>query len=148
MVRARIEINIDKERTKLIRKKQMKAWSQPKNETEFADHITVHLQNRPPTNDINQLNKLITNTIAEAQRKCCTVNKREERITANTKLKMEERREMLKDKNIEQQSLNKINKEQVSKAIRKDIRAYKNEKISQTIEHNKSMKILRKKLTN
>lgn len=36
----------------------------------------------------------------------------------------------------------------MSKAIRRDIRKYKNEKITQTIEENKSMKTRRKKLSN
>lgn len=44
------------------------------------------------------------------------------------------------------EKLKEANK-QISKAIRKDLRSYKRKEIEQIIENNKSMKILRRKLS-
>ncbi|XP_030751605.1 uncharacterized protein LOC115879096 [Sitophilus oryzae] len=60
---------------------------------------------------------------------------------------MEQRRKLKSDEHASHGDLNKLNKE-ISREIRKDIRKHRNEKIVNTIEDNKSMKIMRRKLTN
>jgi len=55
-----------------------------------------------------------------------------------------EGKENIKDENKNQQKVNDLSRE-ILKTIKKDIREYKNEKIIQTIEKNKSIKEIRKK---
>lgn len=71
----------------------------------------------------------------------------DEKITPETRQRIEVRRKIAGDRNSDEQTVRRANRE-VSKAIRKDIRNYRKQKILQTIGQNKSMKVLRKKLTN
>uniref|UniRef100_A0A6P7GXA6 Uncharacterized protein LOC114347914 n=1 Tax=Diabrotica virgifera virgifera TaxID=50390 RepID=A0A6P7GXA6_DIAVI len=60
---------------------------------------------------------------------------------------METRRKIKGNETTDEEELRKINKE-VSKAIRKDLRKFKNEKVQRTIEENKSLQVLRRRLNN
>ena len=77
----------------------------------------------------------------------CPKSEKEEKISPETKLKMEKRRTLKGKENTDQQEIKDLNKE-ISKAIRKDIRKFKGRKITQTIEQNKSMKVMRRNFGN
>ena len=117
----------------------------PKDETEYETHITRTLQSADPTDDIDTLNSLIINTVTEAQGQLCKREEREERITRETMQKIEDRRKLVRDRSSDEQTIRDANRE-ISKAVRKDIRNYKKQKILQTIEQTKNMKVLRRKL--
>ncbi|XP_044760798.1 craniofacial development protein 2-like [Coccinella septempunctata] len=145
MVRATIVLNTSYERHGMIKKNRTKTWTRPGDERKFEEHLSKILQDKPLSNDINVLNDAIVEAITVAQKKCCPTRPKEEKISLETHHKMERRRTLKSERNANQDEINRLNKE-VAKAIRKDLRKYKEEKIVETIEENKSMKVMRRKL--
>ncbi|KAL3287904.1 hypothetical protein HHI36_002362, partial [Cryptolaemus montrouzieri] len=116
-------------------KNMTKSWVHPADETVFRQFIGDKMENMLAPTDINELNDKIVNTIRQANNKFCPKNEKEQRMSPETKKKMEERRIKASDVNTEPHEMKAINKE-ISKAIRKDIRQYKNKQILRIIEEN------------
>lgn len=85
--------------------------------------------------------------LAEGQQKVCPRTKKDAKISEKTRKLMRESRNRRSDRTATDRELKKLNK-QVSKEIRKDIRNHEKREVEQTIENNRSMKVLRRKLTN
>lgn len=148
MVRATIEIHLNKERHRMINKKSTPTWSTPNNVKEYEKEIDKQLEeNIKDEENPDSLNLKITEAITKSQQKHCPKNSKEERLSTQTKQLMKERREMKGNKNTSNHELREINKN-ISKSIRQDIRKFKMGKIEKTIENNRSMRVLRRKLNN
>ncbi|XP_072392105.1 uncharacterized protein [Diabrotica undecimpunctata] len=80
-------------------------------------------------------------------RKHCPRNKNEEKLSTDTRNLMKQRNLITERNDPNGEQKRKINRE-VKKAIRKDLRKYNTLKIEQTIENNKGLKSLRRKLNN
>lgn len=85
--------------------------------------------------------------LTTSQDKHSPATKKDERISEETKELMQERRNKRSEEATTEEELREMNR-QISKAIRRDTRRYKVREIERTIENNKSMKVLQRKLTN
>ncbi|KAF2880555.1 hypothetical protein ILUMI_25616 [Ignelater luminosus] len=77
---------------------------------------------------------------------CNKPRSREDKLNRNTKELMERRRLKREEHDSNSDEIRNLNKE-ISKEIRKDLRKYNREQVQQTIEKNKNMKLMRRKLT-
>ncbi|XP_045460954.1 uncharacterized protein LOC123671253 [Harmonia axyridis] len=146
IVRAKLMIDVGKERHRLIKKTNSdRPWRSPPDTVCFQQYISNRLDDTKPEEDINVLNETITTALIESQNIYCPRTKKESKLSEATMRKMKERRDMKSEEMTTAEELRQINRE-VSKAIRRDIRAYNQDKIEKTIESNKSMKVLRRGL--
>lgn len=149
MKRTKLAINIKRERKKLISKTRSNKWISHENLELYQNKIEENLTRvlKEKNIGIEKLNTKITDAIKKAEEKHCPKNnKKEEKLSANTKKLMEERREM-KDKYGENiTALRKLSKK-ISKSIRTDVRKFNTEMITNVIENNKSLKVLRRKIS-
>lgn len=74
------------------------------------------------------------------------LQEKKEKISRNTEHLMAQRRELREKHTKNSTEFRKLNKD-IFKAIRKNMRNYNTEEVSKVIEENKSLKVLRKKLT-
>ncbi|XP_072384717.1 uncharacterized protein [Diabrotica undecimpunctata] len=113
----------------------------------YQEEIDKNLQNDVQyKTDIKQLNERLVNVLRKAQKNCQVKQTRKnEKHTESTRNLMQKRRE-IKDKHTvniaEMRNLNKT----ISKAVRKDIRDFTTKETTNTIEQNKSLKVLKRKL--
>lgn len=146
IVRAKLTIDVGKERHKLIRKTDNnRTWKSPSDRTGFQQCIANKLSGTETEENINVLNEAITTAILESQNRYCPTTKKNSKLSEATMRKMKQRRDMRSEELTTDEELRQINRE-VSRAIRSDIRTYNQNQIEQTIEDNKSMKVLRRKL--
>lgn len=146
IVRAKLTIDVGKERHKLIRKTNSnRAWKSPSDMIGFQQCITNKLNSTETEENINVLNEAITTAILESQNGYCPTTKKQSKLSEATMRKMKQRRDMRSEELTTAEELRQMNRE-VSKAIRRDIRKYNQNQIEQTIQDNKSMKVLRRKL--
>lgn len=143
-VRSTIKINLKNERKKMVHPRKITRWTPPDNPKAFEDSISTALRHVQQT-DINVLNNNITEAILAAQKRHCNTQKQnDERLTEETKQLMSQRRSIRG--NLENsEEIRRLNKT-ISKEIRKDLRKYNTEMTQQTIEENRSMKVMRRKL--
>lgn len=145
MVRATVKIDVRAERRRLINTINHK-WTTVENIDDYQRTIGEHLRNIDEM-DIETLNSTIKRSIEKArQEHCVKVNQKDEKLSRNTRHLMKQRREMLKKHPRDENQLKQINKT-ISGAIRRDVRDYNKRWVMKTIEENKSMKVLRSKLT-
>ena len=148
MLKASIETDLGKERYRMTKKKPRCTWTDPRSINTFEEHINTILENKKGADqNVNTLNNIIIEAIEESQKIHCQEKSNNKRLSPETQALMEERRKMQSDKSKEHHQLREINKK-ISKSIRKDNRKHKTEQIQQTIEENKSLKVLRRRLTN
>jgi len=150
MVRATVRIDLKGERSKMVRRNINIKWTPPNNDSSYADSVTAALEEITLNNhlDIETLNSNIIKAMKEAEKQHCKqIQEKQQKLTQNTKNMISSREEMLKQDNRNSEDLRELNK-RISKEIRKDIRRFNTESIRQTIEENKSMKVLRRKLSN
>jgi len=147
MVRATIIINLGHERYRLAKHKRAKNWQTPENPDEYQQEITKSLNENLQSENIEEISEQITKSILEATNKYCKTQKKENKLSQHTLQLMSDRRQLLQQENVDYREVRELNKD-ISKNIRKDIRNYNNEQIEKTIDQNKSLKVLRKKLTN
>ncbi|XP_044759008.1 craniofacial development protein 2-like [Coccinella septempunctata] len=147
IVRAKIVLNLKKERRNMITKSERNPWRPPTDIDGFQGNISNLLEDSEREENIEELNDAIVKALSASQEKYCPKTQKEEKISASTGLLMKERRFKGSQKTTTDEEIKAMNK-QISKAIIKDIRRYKKEKIEETIENNKSMKVLRRKLRN
>lgn len=147
MVRAKIVLNVKEERRHMVARAEKAKFTSITNIRAYQEEIENNLQNvvQDETN-IEQLNETLVKVLKKAQKKCENKQTRKnEKLSEDTRDLMQRRREM-KDKHTtnttELRSLNKS----ISKAIRKDIRSFNTKEINNTIEQNKSLKVLKRKL--
>lgn len=96
--------------------------------------------------NIENLNRTFVNVIEETQRKHCTGLDKKERIpTKTTRDLINSRRQKPKDRWMNTYELNALNRN-ISKATREDKRNYNKKWITNLIEENKGMKVLRRRL--
>ncbi|XP_072392435.1 uncharacterized protein [Diabrotica undecimpunctata] len=113
----------------------------------YQEGIESNLQKDvPDETNIDQLKEMLEDVLKKAQKKCQTKQtRRNEKHAEDTRYLMEKRREM-KDKHTtnisERRNLNKT----ISKAVRKDIRNFDIKYPNNTIEQNKILKVLKRKL--
>lgn len=151
MVRSKISINIKGERMKMVRKSKNKKWTPPNNADTFRNDIDEHLtkQRIVPTliTDIDELNENIVHAVKQAEQANCTRTKQGNgKISDGTKDLMKERRELQDKYGVNFPKLKQLNRD-ITKAVRNDIRTFNNEMIVRTIEENKSLKVLRQRLS-
>ena len=148
MLKACIETDLGKERYRMTKKKPRCTWTDPRSINTFEEDINTILENKKGADqNVNTLNNVIIEAIEESQKIHCQEKSNNKRLSPETQALMEERRKMQSDKSKEHHQLREINKK-ISKSIRKDNRKHKTEQIQQTIEENKSLKVLRRRLTN
>lgn len=146
IVRVKLMIDVGKERHKLIKKTDSnRPWKSPSDMVGFQQCITNKLNGTEAEENINVLNETITTALLESQNGYCPTTKKQSKLSEATMRKMKQRRDMRSEELTTAEELRQINKE-VSKAIRRDIRTHNQNQIEQTIENNKSMKVLRRKL--
>ncbi|KAL3270012.1 hypothetical protein HHI36_009069, partial [Cryptolaemus montrouzieri] len=96
LIGANIEISTNVERRKMVKKKT-KSWIHPADDTVFRQFLDGKMGNMSAPSDMNELNDKIVNTIRQAKNKFCPKNEKEQRMSPETKIKMEERRNMASD---------------------------------------------------
>ena len=149
MVRATVSIDLKRERSKMVRKNKNTKWTPPKSDSSYADSVTAALEESTLNNqlDIETINSNIIKAVKEAEKQHCKqINEKQQKLTQDTKNLISLRREMLKQNDRNSEELRQLNK-RISKEIRRDVRKFNTESIRQTIEDNKNMKVLRRKLS-
>lgn len=140
LVRAKIKLNIRKERNNMILKKSHKKWNLPKNVYKYEQQLSKSLN----VNDrmtVNAIYENITNSVNTTIEKCCKSKNKNQKLNLRTKSLMKQRRELTDKTTIEYRSINK----EIAKEIRKHKREQNTESIKTTIEENKSLKVLARK---
>lgn len=150
MVRAKVNINIKRERRKLISQTHVKKWTHIEDPIQYQQHIDRSLGylKEVKTEEINidELNKEIIHTLKMAQERSISKDKTNKgKLSKNTKDLMTQRRVLRESFTQNQPALKQLDKN-ISKAIRKDIRKYNTDEIIRVIEKNKDIKILNKNL--
>lgn len=147
MVRCKLQIELRKERYRLVKKKARISRTTPTDSQAFQAHIDNLLQNSNYSDtDINSLNSAVLDALKESQDRFFPKTEKEEKISKEAKTLMLERDKMRGNRDSTNEELRAINKE-ISKTIRRDTRNYRSKKIQETIERNKSTKVLRKQLS-
>ncbi|XP_030745253.1 uncharacterized protein LOC115874286 [Sitophilus oryzae] len=138
IVRAEIKINIKKERTNMILKKNHKEWVAPENKDSYKECIASNL-NYENTNTIDEIYENIKGATQTAIEKFCPKKVKEQKLNQRTELLMKQRRDMEDKSTQEYRTLNR----EIPKEIRKHRRQQNTEKIRNVIEKNQSLKVLR-----
>lgn len=154
-VRAKISVNVRKERTKLVGKTVCTGLLTRHDAEQYGQllalnlnlNLTALMKDGEMDIDVEETNKQIVAAMKEAEGGCQVVaGRRRERLSNDTRRLMEERRS-LGDRHSENAArLRELNR-QISKAIRKDLRVYNTTEITRVIEENRGMKVLRKRLS-
>lgn len=148
MVRAKVLIDMSKERHKLIKKTaQNRPWMEPSSVVDFQQSINEELRVDDPDDNVNSLNETIITALTKSRNRHCPTTHTQSKLSADTERLMQQRRTMRKEPHTTLDDLGKMNKE-ISRAIRRDIRTFNQKQIEQTIEDNKSMKVLRRNMEN
>lgn len=140
IVRARLKINIRKERTNMILNKNYNKWNTPKNINEYEEQLNNSLK----INDHMTVDKIyenITASVNAAIGNNCQSQNKEQKLNQRTKTLMKQRREMTDKTTAEYRNINK----EITKEMRKHKREKNAENIENIIEENRSLKVLRKK---
>lgn len=145
MVRAIIEINIKRERSKLISKVRNLGWNPIDNSYEYREALKNDLNGIENLGtDVENLNERICTALQETRKRYEPKRRqKEEKLSRGTKQLLTKRRELKNKYTTNYEELRQLNKE-ISKAIRKDTRKFNTEKINTVIENNKSLKVLRR----
>lgn len=149
MIRSKISINSKAERSKMIRRENKKKWTAPNNTEAFQNDIDKYLNKHTidGAEDINELNKIIVDAIGKAEENNCSKrDPKNEKLSDKTKNMMKERRELQSKYDTNLPKLRQLNRD-ITKAIRNDIRTHNTEMITKTIEDNRSLKVLRQRLS-
>ena len=147
LVRAKVVIDTDKERHRMLKKKANIPWKRPADIEGFQRSIDNRLASCDAysNEDINTLNDILTSAVIESQNKYCPKTQKDKKLSQNTRQMIQERRDLRSKGIVANNELKEANKK-VAKAIRRDIRAFNTNYIQHTIEENKSMKVMRRKL--
>ncbi|XP_044766144.1 craniofacial development protein 2-like [Coccinella septempunctata] len=147
LVRAKVVIDIDKERHRMVKKRTDKRWKRPADIEGFQRTIDDRLAgcDANSNEDVNTLNDILTSAMLESQNKYCPKTQKEEKLSHSTRQMIQERRDLRSKGIVANNELKEANKK-VAKAIRRDIRAFNTGHIQQTTEDNKSMRVMRRKL--
>ncbi|XP_072401120.1 uncharacterized protein [Diabrotica undecimpunctata] len=146
MVRAKIVLNLQKQRYKMITKTHPIGWNPIENTMSFEEEILRCLET---TNidvmDVETLNDNLIKAIKNAEKKRNTNPRRdkEEKISEETKRLMETRRELKNKNDTNARVLQQLNKD-INKAVRKDVRQYNTKKITTVVKENESLKVLKR----
>ncbi|XP_072389526.1 uncharacterized protein [Diabrotica undecimpunctata] len=143
LVRAKIMINIRRERTAMITERHSNKWKSIEDRVAYQNLITSEMKKVEHLNenalDIEVTNLRINSAIRNAHRKYKEKGKNKmDKLTQATKDLINKRRE-LKDKYTDNFiTLRQLNKD-ITKCIRKDVRNYNTDYITQVIDKNKSL---------
>lgn len=141
-VRGKVVINVKRERARLVTKKRQRKWTPPENLSEYTKYVDNSLQNLEST-DLEKINEQIVNSLRGAvERFCSKKNEASDKLSQSTKELMKKRRSIEQKNTAEYRQISK----EISKQIRKDVRKYKTEAITEVIEQNKSLKVLKRNL--
>lgn len=151
MIRAKVALNIKKERIKLMSKTKSNRWVPPENLESYQNKIAEVLDKIKHSEDedidIEELNASIGNSIKSAEKEHCSRRKtKDEKISQDTKELMRARHELKNKYEENYAQLRELNK-QISKAVRRDVRRFNSDNINKTIQENKGLKVLKKKLS-
>ncbi|XP_030747130.1 uncharacterized protein LOC115875765 [Sitophilus oryzae] len=113
IVRAEIKMNIKKERTNMILKKNHKKWVAPESKDSYKECIASNL-NYENTTTIDEIYENIKGATQTAIEKCCPKKVKEQKLNQSTKLLMKQRRDMEDKSTQEYRTLNR----DISKEIR------------------------------
>lgn len=151
MIRAKVALNIKKERIKLMSRTKCNKWVTPENLESYQNKIAEVLgeikHSEDGDIDIEELNASIGNSIKSAEKTHCSRRKtRDEKISQNTRELMRARNELRNKYDENYAQLRELNR-RVSKAVRKDVRRFNSANINRIIQENKGLKVLKKKLS-
>ncbi|XP_072378445.1 uncharacterized protein [Diabrotica undecimpunctata] len=142
LVRSKIIINIRRERTAMITERNSNKWKSIEDRVAYQNLLTSELKEVEHLNEnaIQVTNMRINSAIRNAHRKYKEKGKNKmDKLTQATRDLINKRRE-LKDKYTDNFiTLRQLNKD-ITKSIRKDVRNYNTDYITQAIDKNKSLK--------
>ncbi|CAG9767975.1 unnamed protein product [Ceutorhynchus assimilis] len=132
--------------TSLINKNNNRKWTNIDDAEGYRNTIDKNLED-PDSMNIEDLNRNIVESISIAQSKHCSKpSEKEEKLNLNTKQLMKPRRKLLRKYPQNKDELKQLNKD-ITKAARANIIKFNNKWITKVIEENKSMRVLRNKLS-
>lgn len=141
MVRAKIRINLKREREKLIfHRKQDKRV--PPGDTDKYREAIEHSLNYDAGQSVDDLNEIIVSSIKSALEGTRAPQRKEEIFNKHVLELMRQRREMTERDNEEYRKISR----EITKEVRKNKRQQNNRMIVKTVEENKSLKVLRRKM--
>lgn len=141
MVRAKIKINLKREREKLIFHKKRNKRVPPGDTYKYREEIE-HSLNYDANQSVDDLNENIVSSIKNALEGNRTQQGKEGIFNKHILKLMKQRREMTRKNNEEYRKISR----EITKEIRKNKRQQNNEMIAEVIEENKSLKVLRRKM--
>lgn len=148
-IRAKVRLNVKRERAKMILKTRKKGWIPPENKDLYVDTLARHIQDlESELENVEQANSRITKALKETEKKCCpAVVGHKEKLSQNTRGLLDERRQLTEKYDSNYTILKKLNKD-IHRSIRKDIRENNTREVTRIIQENKSLKILRRNMNN
>lgn len=146
IVRAKVKINVKRERAKMQSSTQNSKWTSLKNKTAYQEEITNKLEDlehlKEDEINIDELCMQINSALKEAQINHCAAKTREEKLSQDTKTLMDSRRNMKDRYAANNATLRQLNRD-ITKSVRNDVRKNNKKLITKVIENNKSLRVLR-----
>lgn len=149
MVRAKIRVNLRAERSRMTKKPLTRVGDMTDEQlTSYSDAMTRELSSIDiRILDIEDLNQIVvTNIKNHLETNCRNPVQKTSKISEHTNILIEERRQMLKEGKRDTIDFRVLNRS-TNKEIRNDIRAFNARLVEQTIEENRGMKALGRKLS-